>query len=397
MTGAVVTGVMHLSAASSGQGWKVEQRRLETFFGAQFADVWDDPGRRDALARSMNQDLDVDLTLGDGMGAVLSTAGEHCARPWLDVPVRRKGMLLGSVKICAQRHAPFSGRRVGFALLLAGALIWGASGKIARRLSRPLWTLAQAARELGAGNLSARVALRRHEPGEIGLLTEAFNDMAARIEQQIADQRELLAGVSHELRTPLARIRILIELLRDGAGPERLEEIEREIIEIDSLVGELLASSRLDFAALVRKPLDGAELARRALVRAGLSEASLELDGDTHLEGDPTLVARALANLIDNAKKYGGGLVTLRVAQRDRVVAFEADDAGSGFTGDSVKHAFQAFAPVSEGQSRDHGSLGLGLALVKRIAEAHGGRAYVGDRPGGGARVGIELASKSAA
>ena len=160
------------------------------------------------------------------------------------------------------------------ALFVAAVVLWMLSGKIARRIARPLSELVHVAEEIGAGRLRARAAVPPWHIGEIAMLARAINDMAARIEKQIADQRELLAGVSHEIRTPLARIRVLLELGRQsgraGAARRTLDELEREVIEIDALVGELLASARLDFAALSPRPLDGVEVARRALERAGV-------------------------------------------------------------------------------------------------------------------------------
>ena len=102
------------------------------------------------------------------------------------------------------------------ALLVTGFLLWAASNKIARRLSRPMGELARVARELGSGNFTARVRLPdRHRFGEAAALAVTMNDMAARIERHLAEQRELLAAVSHELRTPLARVRLLTEMARD--------------------------------------------------------------------------------------------------------------------------------------------------------------------------------------
>ena len=187
-----------------------------------------------------------------------------------------------------------------------------AAGKIARRIARPLSELVYVAEEIGAGRLRARATVSPWHGGEIGVLSRAINDMAARIEKQIHDQRELLAGVSHEIRTPLARIRVLLEIGRQsGVKPATLDELEREVIEIDTLVGELLASARLDFAALSPRPLDGAEVARRALERAGVDGALLAVAPEPaalRFEGDATLVARALANLLDNARRHGGGV-----------------------------------------------------------------------------------------
>ena len=165
--------------------------------------------------------------------------------------------------------------RVAFLFGIPALLLWKAAGGIARRIARPLYDLTRAAQEIGRGNLSARAKLGGGGFDEIGVLSSAFNDMAARLERQLADQRELAAAVSHELRTPLARIRLLVDIARQQ-GPKApaldagtLDEIEREAIEIDTLVGELLASARLEFQALTPKPLDAGDVARRALERAG--------------------------------------------------------------------------------------------------------------------------------
>ena len=208
--------------------------------------------------------------------------------------------------------------------------LWTAAGRIARRISRPIYELTRAAQELGQGNLAARASLGRESLDEIGVLSSSFNDMAVRLERQLTEQRELLAAVSHELRTPLARIRLLVEIARQSNGalpngasatvpPATLDDIEREAIEIDTLVGELLASARLEFQAVTRKPLEAGEAARRALERAGEDAGKLALPAaPLPFVADPTLLARALANLIDNARKHGGGLDGIAVRARRR-------------------------------------------------------------------------------
>jgi signal transduction histidine kinase len=254
--------------------------------------------------------------------------------------------------------------------------------------------LARVARELGSGNFAARVRIpERHRLGETAALAVTMNDMAARIERHLAEQRELLAAVSHELRTPLARVRLLTEMARDrGATKQTLDDLDREVMEMDALVGDLLASSRMDFAALSRRPLDAVEAASRALERAGADPAALvvEREGDEGgpipLQADATLLGRALANLIDNARRHGGGVEAFKVKRANGHVAFEVEDHGEGFIVGEERRVFEPFYRSSE-----QGSLGLGLSLVKRIAEAHGGRAYAANRDEGGARVGVEL------
>jgi signal transduction histidine kinase len=281
-------------------------------------------------------------------------------------------------------------------------VLWSAAGRIARRLSRPLYELTRVAQAIGEGNFGARASLESIECSgfdEMAVLSRAFNDMAGRLEGQLTEQRELLAAVSHELRTPLARIRLLVEIARQGRvgqpEPRTLDEIEREAIEIDTLVGELLASARLEFQALTKRPLEAGELARRALERAGEAPGKLRLAAPRiDFAGDPTLVARALANLIDNARKHGGGLDRLEVRTAGGAVVFEVLDRGPGFAPGEEGRVFERFYRGENGGT--HGSLGLGLALVRRIAEAHGGRVQAGNRAGGGAALTLELATDPA-
>src|SRR5690606_35864679 len=124
----------------------------------------------------------------------------------------------------------------------------------------------------------------------------------SRIEQQIKDQRQLLAAVSHELRTPLGHMRVLIETAREHKQPKTLDELEREVMTLDDLVGRLLASSRLEFGNLDRREIDLAELISDVATSAGISPEQIEAIGDVRAKVDPTLIRRALANLIDNAR-----------------------------------------------------------------------------------------------
>jgi two-component system OmpR family sensor kinase len=399
--------------------WQKEVQGARGFFGGRFERVWDDPDQRDELGRALADDLHVGVRLESSDHALLKSFGAPCSHPLFTAPVERGSELIGYARICSERLHPHPGAAVLVPFLAAALVLWGLSGKLARRLARPYGELARVAHEIGVGKLSSRFSLSpRRIDGEARMLEHAINDMADRIEKQMTDQRELLAGVSHEIRTPLSRIRLLVELCRaegnDGpcvVSANTLDEIDREVVEIDALVGELLASSRLDFAALSPHELDAADLARRALERLGEEPGKLRvLAAPARVIADATLLARALANLIENAASHGGGLEALVVragagiaegtrgepsasspATGKSGLVFEALDRGPGFLPGEEQRVFESFYQRPGAEPRQKGALGLGLTLVKRIAEAHGGRAFAANREEGGARVGIEL------
>ncbi|MCG8420245.1 MAG: HAMP domain-containing histidine kinase [Proteobacteria bacterium] len=438
LTIAILSGVMALLAQPS--PWRRDIVRAERFLGYQFADVWQRPLERDRLVTRIAREFEASVIAYDANGIVVASRGGECKHRFLRISVpagstepgasadgpgeritdRLAASLghnsafhprpgrpadhagperrVGRVLVCRNRHSRARPWVFFLGLGVAGACLWLAAGVIARRLIRPLGRVVAVARDIGDGKLDSRVKLAcRHGSDELGILASAINDMAVRIKKQIDDQRELLAAVSHELRTPLGHMRVLIELLRTSAAQSgRLDDLEREILEVDSLVGQLLASSRLAFDTLDRRSLDARELATRAIERVGLSGSLLQVDAtDTEFDGDPTLLASALANLLDNARNHGAGVTTLRIrdiyeSKGQAFIQFEVDDSGPGLAEGELDTVFDTFYRGTHraGQS----SLGLGLALVRRIAEAHGGRAFAENRPEGGARVGFSVA-----
>jgi len=276
-----------------------------------------------------------------------------------------------------------------WAIASTAFLLWGASGAIAWRLTLPLAELARVARQLGDGKLDARMRVS-HGARELTVIADAINDMAARIEKQLRDQRELLAAVSHEIRTPLGHLRVLLDTARDkGVAEAVVHELEREVLEVDALVDQLLASSRLEFGQLERRPLDVAVEAARALERLGVDASVLDVQADgCAVSADPTLLRSALANLVRNAVDHGGGVSAVVVRRADARIEVDVEDRGAGFAADELPRVFE---PFFRGARKAGGSLGLGLALVDRVARAHEGAARAANRDGGGARVTLSL------
>ncbi len=391
VTVGAIGGTMALLSHASGTGWWRDYERIQSYVGMELASSWDNPAERDRKLTQAAQAFDVDAELRDANGNLVTRVGDVCDRGGFKAPVMRGAIRLGEVRACFNhaRHTPFGPLRTVIVLLIAAVVLSAASGKIASRISKPLDELTETVKRIGAGDYSARSKVGCHEPGEIGVVSEAVNDMAAKIEKQLKDQRELLAAVSHELRTPLARVRIISELGRDnGPSQKTWDDIDREVLEMDALVGELLASSRVQFEALNLRDVDVRDAAARAVERAGLPPEKLKLE--THaktIKVDATLLARALANLLENAKKHAGGAEQLEVRDEPGQIVFEVHDRGPGLNGSAAT----LFEPFREGTDTRGEGLGLGLALVQRIAQAHKGEAFAHERQGGGAVVGVRL------
>lgn len=417
LTGAVTLAISSVTDTSFRSGYE----RLTRWLGVQFGRDWDQPAQLQRFVDETASTLGAHVEVRDLSGSLVAATPGRCVGKPLRLDVLQHERRVGEAKVCWEREGfhPRGLLYVGGALLV----LWLLAGRLARRLARPLSELATVVQRIGEGELGARAQLGCHAPDEIGVVAHAVNDMAAKLERQSKSQRELLASVSHELRTPLSRIRLLSELARgqagsEGSGPhaKALDDIDHEVNELDGLVGQLLASSRLDFEQVTKRRLSVRDVAARALERAGLeakrltvrladgaATAGADTDGGDALDADPTLLQRALANLLDNAQKHGGGAEQLEVAAssdaRGRWLSFAVLDRGPGLprTGEAL---FAPFSPEQErrgqgGSSDEAGGrgdgLGLGLALVRRIALAHGGSVFAEPREGGGAKVGFSL------
>jgi signal transduction histidine kinase len=399
MTAATVAVVMTLFTPERTSPME-QYERLQRFVSHRFLLVWRDPLERDALGRSIAEDFQVSVRLEDPTGIELNHFGSlECLHPHFMTNVVEGGATIGRVAICdGQAVAPWN--LVLLLFLVACGTLWGLAGVIARRIAMPLGQVASVARQIGEGKLDARVQIAsRHKVGEVRVLADSINEMASRIQKQLNDQRELLAAVSHELRTPLGHVRILLEMVRDaGTSPKLVDDLEREVMEVDDLVGELLASSRLSFDTLSIRPVEALDVAARALERLGLPLDLLSSEDDSiPFSADATLLGRALANLLENAKRYGTGVACLEVSAKgegaSREIVFRVEDQGPGFEQQDLARVFDSFYRGEHRAGAGHASLGLGLSLVSRIAKAHGGRAWAENRAEGGAAVSFSVRS----
>src|SRR5579875_725917 len=288
---------------------------------------------------------------------------------------------------------------VGLALVLVGAYLAGAL------ISRPLRRMARVAAQVDDGDLAPRMTVSPMTSREIRVLAQSFNHMLDRLAAAFANERAFVADASHELRTPLTVIAGQFEVLAAELHPS-VEEIRRterliaaEISRITRLIDDMLVLTRSEHTDFLRRtPFDLAPFLTDlwATTTAGRERRFvLSAVPDGRLEADPDRVAQALRNLIQNAIAHTAepeGLVALTVeplaAGRLRLVV---EDDGPGIPEDQRERVFERFHRTDQARDRISGGAGLGLSIVRAIAQAHGGRVRATARQGGGARLELEL------
>jgi signal transduction histidine kinase len=274
-------------------------------------------------------------------------------------------------------------------VLLAGLAV--AAWPVARSLTRPLQHLQTQVALFGTGDLTARVSSRRGD--EIGTLARSFDAMADQIAAQVEAQRLLIAGISHELRTPLHRMTSALALLSGPDGSHEGEiraEVLRDVRELSALLDDVFLLARLESApatwehVLRRAPSTVGALVEDATSALALLhpppnvDVRVESGADTlAMAYDPRLAPRALKNLIDNALEHGHGTpVRVHVSTNGPNVVMVVTDEGPGIAEERLDGVFRPFSPTAERRP----GIGLGLALARAIATAHGG-SLVAERP----------------
>ena len=338
--------------------------------------------------RKLGEDIEFDLVTTDGqtLNLLLPRPKRPPGNQWMRLPF---------------------GFGFSWMLGLVGLAVALGAYPVMRRLTLRLEALQRGVERWGAGDLSARVNTEGSD--EVAFLARRFNHAAERIENLMDSHKSLLANASHELRSPLARIRMSLELMNlDASSPQR-REISRSITELDQLIDEILLASRLDAKQADAEPFETLDLTGLAAEECSRVNAELQAElqagpemgmgvastgHSLTVQGSARLLRRLIRNLLENARRYSRGDISLELAQirtggQQRAV-IKVHDRGPGVPAAQRERIFEPFYRLP-GASEHEGGVGLGLALVKSISERHGGSVRCEARPGGGASFIVEL------
>jgi two-component system sensor histidine kinase MprB len=288
----------------------------------------------------------------------------------------------------------------------AGVLFAALAGTaVARTGLRPVQRLTEATERVATTGDLRPIPVSGDD--ELARLTQSFNAMLGAVAESQERQRRLVADAGHELRTPLTSMRTNLELLLASEKPdsptlsdedkaEIHADVRAQLDELTTLIGDLVELAREDAPQMVQEPVDLVEVVERALDRAR-RRAVTDVEFDVRLQpwrllGDSSALERAVLNLLDNALKFSpsDGVVRLELRQLgDGTAVVEVADSGPGVADADLPHVFERFYRSSE--ARTLPGSGLGLAIVKQAAERHGGIAYAGHAPEGGALFTVRL------
>jgi two-component system OmpR family sensor kinase len=358
------------------------------------------PIDRERIARALAGDNEVTYTVdGPARQLVLLIplrespgAGRIVGIAQLSTPLQPIDALLDE-----QRHLIGLGIAIAIGLGTAGGL-W-----LTRHALAPLRRMILTCRRIADGDFSQRVGLPgRHD--EIGQLAESFDQMVEHIESTLAGQRRFIANAAHELRNPLTALKGSLEVLMRGADDDhaardRLAQgMHREVTRLGVLCEQMLDLSLLESApTLRRQPVDLGpylqDFLRLASLLAPAQEVELEAGAAGAAAIDPDSIQQALVNLVVNAAQHTapGGIIRLGWALRPEAVELRVSDTGEGIAEQDLPHVFEPLYRGDASRSRRQGGAGLGLALVKRIVDLHGGSVAVDSRPGQGSTFTMTL------
>ena len=326
---------------------------------------------------------------------------------WLEINV--DGSLVGYLSLLTEpgmrdqvdlAFAQTQQRSIALTASLVLLLLLPASWWWSRKLAMPLSQLADNARRVGSGDYSARVRLERSD--EIGALSESFNRMAEALEQGRTARQRWTAEISHELRTPIAILRAEIEAMQDGvraSNSDTLGSLAGEVERLSALIDDLYQLASADAGALNQQlqQVDLVTIVQQAIAaqKAALDHQRLQIESrlpaNVYVQGDGRQLRQLLDNLLVNALRYvpQDGRVRLSLIETGKTVELIVEDDGPGVADGQLHQLFDPLFRADPSRSREYGGSGLGLALVQRLAQAHGARAEASRSPMGGLRIAI--------
>lgn len=367
--------LVHLGQDDQDVSWR---GRRETFLAEILPpahEAYDLQSTVDRLAKAVNGDISV----FDASGTLLAAAGKPISNDILsrNGPHRMsEGFTMFVVDLPDGRHVAARalggpGRRNPLAFLVVIAVAIGITAyPIVRRLTQRLEKLRKGVETWGSGKLVTRVSVDGGD--EVAAVARSFNKAADHIEELLLAHRSLLANASHELRSPLARLRMAIEIYEQTPRDSAKREIVQNLVELDSLVEEILLASRLDHLAPTggQAPVDLLALVAEEGARNGIAVAG----EPAIIRGNPKLLQRLVRNLMQNAQRHGAPPVTARVERRDGRVRLSVQDRGPGLPEGESSRVFEPFYRPP-GRAESAGGWGLGLSLVRQIANHHAAEA----------------------
>ncbi|SFK62730.1 ATP-binding protein [Caulobacter sp. UNC279MFTsu5.1] len=271
---------------------------------------------------------------------------------------------------------------LALSVLCVSPLAW----LFARRLSGPISAFAGAAERLGRDPRAAPLDLKGS--AEVIAAANAFNMMQERLRRYVEDRTAMIGAVAHDLRTPLTRLRFRIEAVPDDVRAKLASDIDQ----MEAMIAATMAFVRDTTRPAERTRLELASLLESIIDEAAETggQASVELGEKIIIDGDPVALRRLLTNLVENGLKYGGA-VQGRVRAEGRLAVIEIDDNGPGIVPAELDRVFEPFFRSEPSRNRETGGIGLGLAVVRSVARAHGGDVTLHNRPEGGLRARVEL------
>jgi len=305
------------------------------------------------------------------------------AAAWLDIPLGGHDLHAGFFPDRYAVKPPLAAIAViavGAFLSLLTALF------LVRRLTVPLARAAQAASQVGAGELPE--PLPETGPAELAELARRFNRMAAEVRDLLDNRTTLLAGISHDLRTPMTRLQLNLEMLRDAPSAARIDRAVADLADMNRLITGYLELARTTQAAM-KVRFDLAGLLEEVAADAGLSwQGAVPCE----IEAGRLAMRQIVTNLVQNAQRYGGGTpVELALECTGKQARVIVRDAGAGIPDDQLEKVFRPFYRLEASRSQATGGTGLGLAIVRQLAETNGWTVSLKNRAAGGLEATLEI------